>query len=282
MKCLTLKLNNRKLASLSRSGLELFENISYSYDNFADHRTVFNELKKYRLYSITIIIESLKPGYYLRKKYVEKRTTPIQSKYQELLFKFFFDEFGNLQANKIYADFLDKYRNSIDSDEDIDEYIIKKELEPRYRGKIFKQYKNIEKLMASRVRIDRERYYNLPEPLNRLDWRNPYDNIFVWEKEGKKYCVRGGSGSSGQREKNSKFIYGLGLINKIKQIPSYLFIYNDENELKLIKKFNHLTVPTYDIGLNYSLKPQESRKILNDISLLEWSDFFKVKTIRIY
>lgn len=281
MNCRIIKLNNRKSVTLAGANLELLENLSYSYDNFADHRAVFNELQKYRLYSITIIIENLKSDYYLRKKYTEKKVTPIQSKYRELLFKFFFDEYGNLPGNKIYADFLHKYRNLIDPSDDIDEYIIKKELETRYRERILKQYKNIKKLMAPRVRIDRERYYNLPEPLNRLDWRNPYDNIFVWEKEGKKYCVRGGSGSSGQREKNSKFIYGFSLINKIKPIPSYLFIYSDENELKLVEKFDHLAVPAYDIGSNYNLRPKESQKILNNISLLEWSDFFKVKTLKI-
>jgi hypothetical protein len=53
-----------------------------------------------------------------------------------------------------------------------------------------------------------------------VDWRNPFDNIFIWEEDGKKVFRKGGSGSSGGRETNSKFIFGLSLINKTKSIKS--------------------------------------------------------------
>lgn len=284
MEIKTYQLNKLKPTSVSRYDLELLENISYSNDYFKDHKEIFHKLKQNKLYLATIIIENLKPVYYLRKKYAEKIVEPMPSKYQEMLYKYFFDEYGQMEGNEVYGKFLDKYQTAWRKDarsKNIDNYIIKKELEPRYREKILKRFKNIKKLMAPRVSIERERYYNLPAPLNYVDWRTPYDNIFVWERGGKKYCVRGGSGSSGGRENNSKFIYGFSLINKTRPIPSYLFIYSDENELKFIKKFDRLTVPDYDIGSNYHLPASESDKILSGVNFLQLSNFGKVESITI-
>ena len=281
MDCKTFEFKNLKPALASRLDLELLENILYAHEHFADHGEIFGGLKNCQPCMVTIIIESLKPEYYSKKKYTEKIVVPIQSKYRELLFRYFFDEFGDREGNDLYAEFLKKYRKVVKSGGDIDEYIIERELDTRYRERILKRYKNIEKLMAPRVHVDRKRYYNLPHPLDRIDWRNPYDNIFIWNQDGKKFCTRGGSGSSGQREINSKFIYGFSLINKIKPIPSYLFIYSDENELIFIKKFSHLTVPRYDIGSNYHLLHKESEEILSGVDLLEWRDVFKVKTLKI-
>jgi len=281
MNCETFELKNLKPVLASRLNLDLFENILYTHEHFLGHEEIFSVLKNCQPCMVAIIIESLKPEYYSRKKYTEKIVAPMQSKYRELLFRYFFDEFGNRGGNDLYSEFLNKYRKVIKLDDDIDEYIIEKELETRYRERILKRYKNIEKLMAPRVHVDRKRYYNLPDPLNRIDWRNPYDNIFIWEQDRKKFCTRGGSGSSGQREINSKFIYGFSLINKIKPIPSYLFIYSDANELKFVKKFNHLTVPRHDIGSNYHLSYEESEEILSGINLLEWEDIFKVKTLKV-
>lgn len=107
----------------------------------------------------------------------------------------------------------------------VDEYIVKHKFEPRYRAKILKRFKNHEKLFKERIRIDRDRYYNLPEHFNHVDWRNPCDNIFIWEENGKKAAMRGGGGSSGSREVNSKFIFGLLKLNKItctRNIPVHM------------------------------------------------------------
>jgi len=134
-----------------------------------------------------------------------------------------------------------------------DDYIIENELEPRYKKEILRKHKNHEKLFGPRIKIERERYYNLPSPLNRIDWRNPYDNIFIWEGKDRKCFRKGGSGSSGGRQANSKFIFGLSLINKEFPVKSYLFLYSENNQLYFIKKFPSLAVPDYDIGSNYFL-----------------------------
>lgn len=97
--------------------------------------------------------------------------------------------------------------------ENIDDYIVKKELELRYGEKILARHKKREKLFCSRSRIERRRYYTLPHPLDWVDWRSPFDAIFVWNDDRKKVFFRGGTGSSGAREQYSKCVYGFSLVN---------------------------------------------------------------------
>ena len=255
-----------------------------SFDSFADHKEIARRLKNKNPYAITVIIDNLNSKFWNNKKYVEKTKEPIASLYGELLYKYFFDEFDRSEGNELYGKWLDKYRSIWKYEKmkkDLDDYIIKNELEPRYKEKILKKHKNHEKLFAPRIKINKERYYNFPSPVGRIDWRNPYDNIFVWEENGKKVFQKGGSGSSGGREINSKFIFGFSLINKINPVKSYLFSYSDDNQLYFIKEFSSLAVPGYDIGSNYSLKSEDEKKILSGINLLEWKDFCELKEIKI-
>jgi len=253
--------------------LSVFENISYNSSHFSDHKDVFNKLKDQKLYTITVIIDNLATQLWKYRKYAKKEIIPVISRYKELLYEYFFDEFGEKEGNEFYAELLDKYRPVWEKGEgkkDLDDYIIKGELESRYRTKILKRFKNLEKLEASRTKIRRERLYNLPEPLNYLDWRNSYDNIFVWQIEKQKYCIRGGSGSSGQRENNSKFIFAFSLINQIRPISSSIYLYTRRNELMYIKDFQSLTVPERDIGSNYHLSSIQKKRVLEGINLIDW------------
>jgi hypothetical protein len=162
----------------------------------------------------------------------------------------FFQEYGQCKGNEIYGQWIDKYQalwREEKKDGGVDDFIIERELEPKYKKRILLRFKNRKNLFSERFDIERDRYYNVPEPLNYIDWRTPYDNIFVWEESGKKVAKRGGSGSSGSRETNSIFIFALLEVNKIKPVPSYLFLYSQENELLFIKKFANLCVPIYDL-----------------------------------
>lgn len=253
-------------------------------DLFSTHKEIAKKLKNKNPYTITVIIDNLNSKFWNNKKYVEKTQLPKQSLYRELLYEYFFVEFDNRAGNELYAKWLDKYRAVWEEEKmkkEIDDYIIKNELEPRYKEKILKKYKNHEKLFALRTEVKRNRYYNLPQPLNRVDWRNPYDNIFVWEENGKKVFRKGGSGSSGGRETNSKFILGFSLINKIKPIKSFLFLYGGDNKLYFIKEFSSMTVPRYDIGCNYHLKYEEIEEIISKTTLIEWKDFNKLTKMNV-
>ena len=264
--------------------ITIFEDIEYSFMPLMSHKEVVKELADKDPFLITVIIETLKPEYWRKKKYAKQTRVTIPSRYTEFLYQYFFEEHGKERGNKIYAGWLKKYRSRWKKEgkkREIDNYIIENELEARYKNKILGRYKNIQKLKKSRFKIRKERYYHLSPPLNRVDWRNPYDNIFIWHDNGHKFARRGGSGSSGQREINSRFAFGLSLINHARMVSSYLFLYSDENRLFFIKKFQSLCLPAYDIGSNYFLSSDEEDKVLKGTNFLRWEALFKVDEITI-
>lgn len=290
----TILLNNQKIILQEEFGKRILEDISWSMERLFTHHDICLQLKDKSPFTVTVLIELLKSEYRNRKEFVKKTNYPKRSLYRERLYEEFFKDFGNKlmqrdevdwndqQANEIYLGWFEKYRPLWEKErpkKDVDEYIVERELEPRYKDKILKRFKNHKNLFKPRFTIDRERYYNLPEPLNDVDWRNPYDNIFVWEENGKKVASRGGSGSSGGRERNSTFIYGLLELNKIKPVPSYLFIYSEENTLLFVTKFNSFCVPHSDIGANYQIDPPEDDKLKQGGLFLDWDDYSKVRSI---
>jgi len=278
----SIKINKAALAR--EHNPEIFSVSSVSSDSFANHKEIARKLKSKNPYTITVIIDTLNPKFWNNKKYVNKTKLSIMTLYKELLYRYFSEEFGQDGGNKLYAKWLDKYRSVWKKERmerELDDYIIENELEPRYKKKILKKYKNHDKLLKPRVEINRERYYDLPYPLNRVDWRNPYDNIFVWDDNGRRVFRKGGSGSSGGRQANSEFIFGFSLINKIKPVKSYLFLYSDDNKLYFIDEFSSLTVPAYDVGSNYFLEIGEQKKIISGVNFLEWESFYKLKEVKV-
>lgn len=253
----------------------LLEGIDYADTSYRDHKEVFQKLKNKQPYTVTVLIENLDPLLWQRKDYCKQTRVERKSRYLEFLYKAFYKDYFNdeRRINEVYGKWLDKYRDlwiGEHKSRDIDDYIIRYELEPRYKKNILKRYSDHKELFKARYYIDPKRFYHLPDPLNHVDWRNPYDNIFVWKEANKKLAVRGGSGSSGQRETNSKFIYGYSLINQYKVVPSALFIYDHRNTLWFIKQFPSLSLPAFDIGSNYLFSKEEGRLVLRKTRLFEW------------
>lgn len=266
-----LLINQSKLKS--GFGGDLFKDVSWFNGTFSDHHEVAKILKNKHPYTTTVILDNLKPEFMNKKEYVKKTKYPKESKYREELFKVFIEEYGNNPGNLLYGKWLDKYRRD-------DEKVIRHELEPRYKQKILARFKNQERLFQKRIWVDRERYYHLPKPLDYVDWRSPYDNLFIWTENGQKMVQRGGSGSSGARETNSIFGFGLMALNKIQPVPSYLFLYSDENKLFFIKKFDRLCLPAYTLGENYPrLSDREENQLKKGTQLFTWDSFDRAKKI---
>ncbi len=256
---------------------QLFEKLNYDHYGLTDHEKIAKELIDKNPCTITVILDNLDYKLWRRKTYASQTKIELISRYHELIWEAFEDNCGHdqLKLNKIYGKWLKKYKNN-------DEEIMKKELETKYGKEVIKRFRNVGKNMQPRFKIKYERLYNLPEPLNRVDWRNSFDNIFIWEENGKKYYSRGGSGSSGARERNSAFIFGLSLINAKKSVPSHLFLYNDQNELLFLKSFPSLTVPSLDVGSNYFLSHEEEKRILKKVNFVDWNMWGNLKELTIY
>ncbi len=282
----TILLNNRKITLQDKFNMGPLEGISWAMERPFTHEEIAKKLKGKNPYTITIFIESLEKGEYWRKKeYVTFTKHPKQPLYRQLLFEEFYKEFGNQlrqgnkrnqwdsQANEVYSNLLDKYRpiwGKEGKKKEIDEYIIEREFEPRYKEKILKRFKNHRKLFRDRFSYDRQRRYNIPEPFSFIGVEGGYQNFFVWEDKGKKVATMGASGSSGRRETNSKFILGLLKLNKADPVPSYLYLYSGENKLLFIQKFNSLCVPALDVGSNYTIDYQEQKRLMQQGIFLDW------------
>ena len=263
MRCIRHKDYNRKL----------FEGVEYTKRYLTNHQEVFRELLDKRPYIVTVLIENLDPGLWRRKEYCKQIHIDRPSRYIELLYKMFHSDFSEQGANQTYQKWLEKYRPRWlceHKNNELDAYIIKNELEPRYKTKILRRFSNHKEIFKPRYRIETERYYNLPLPFNHIDWRNPYDNIFIWHDGRSKLAVRGGSGSSWQRQINSAYLYGYACINKHAPIPSFLFIYDRENLLWFIRRSHSLYAPIFDLGSNYQISPKEERRVLDGVKLFRW------------
>lgn len=260
----------------------IFQNISWSQNIFRSHRDIAMALKNKQPYTITILIETLNFKLRNKKEYVQKTKAPMVTRYRELLYDEFFKEYGQIEGNRLFGEWLEKYRpiwQKEQKHELVDEYIVVNEFEPRYRQKILARFKNHDALFKNRFETERHRYYTLPEPLNYLDYRNPYDTLFVWQDNGHKVARRGGSGASGSRETNSMFIFGLLKLSQKQPVPSHLFIYSEENKLLFVKKFDQLCVPLYDVGSNYQLEDREAEQLKQNSIFLRWDDMSAIKEI---
>ncbi len=115
-----------------------------------------------------------------------------------------------------------------------------------------------------------ERYYNLPEPLGYAGRLNAYENFFIWTVNKQRCYTRGGGASSQLREYNSVMAYSFAKINLRYKIPSTVLVYSRNNILLFGVGFDSLTLPRYDLGSNYSISADESRKLEGSTRLYSW------------
>ncbi|MBL7159876.1 hypothetical protein ISS85_05335 [Candidatus Microgenomates bacterium] len=110
--------------------ITIFEDIEYSFMPLMSHKEVVKELADKDPFLITVIIETLKPEYWRKKKYAKQTRVTIPSRYTEFLYQYFFEEHGKERGNKIYAGWLKKYRSRWKKEgkkREIDNYIKKGE-----------------------------------------------------------------------------------------------------------------------------------------------------------
>lgn len=91
--------------------ITLFKNIEYPLRSFAGHRQIAEKLADKDSFLITVIIETLEWEYCRRKKYTKQTKVAILPKYTELLYQYFFEEYGEEQGNSLYAEWLRKYHS---------------------------------------------------------------------------------------------------------------------------------------------------------------------------
>jgi len=247
---------------------------SYGSDKFrqaSDHRQIARLMKQAPCSPFTIIIEEelLDPSYCWDKRYVKITTEQIMSELDETVLRYF-----EREINAWMAEFLEHDRDAENR------YFRKllKEYYPQARRILRDQYRDLyprawkkkftmEKISKPRKKRHRERLYAIPEPLNYWDSRNSYQQYFAVPEY--KVLWRGGGGSSGQRETQSKFGFAFGLYNQIQAIPSHIFVYDKDNTLRYVDTLKKLCLAPSDMGSNYHLNHEEMRQLLRNTLRVE-------------
>ncbi len=68
-------------------------------------------------------------------------------------------------------------------------------------------------------------------------------------------------------------------LNIIQPVPSFIFLYSEENKLLFVKKFNSLCVPRSDLGSNYFLDSSEQEKLIKNGKFIQWDVLDKLQKI---
>jgi hypothetical protein len=126
----------------------------------------------------------------------------------------------------------------------------------------------------------RERLYAIPEPLNYWDSRNSYQQYFALPEY--KILWQGGGGSSGQRERQSRFGFAFAVYNQIRPIPSHIFVYDKDSILRYVDTLKELCLAPSDMGSNYHLNHREMRRLLRDTLRVERGSIIEpIRTIEV-
>ncbi len=225
---------------------------------------------KIKLETIIVVVDFLKDEYNRNKKYVIWRKFERCSLIQEKINRYLFehnamcrDEAEKMAANrgielteaygllekKIRNDFLSRYRRRMRIPENWN--------------------KKRKELTRDRYGYRIERIYDMPYPWNNWDNRNIVVQTYLIDKNGELAFISGGSGSSGQREWHSRYGFLFARCqNKGIDIPTHVFVYNNQNRFRYLTTSKSLILSARDLGSNYFLAPNEEKNILKNIMLL--------------
>jgi len=245
------------------------------YTSFAlDHKEIVRRIRESNSHPFTIIIisELLDDKYWNNKKYVKITREKIISELDEAVFRHL-----EFEINRRMSEYLEHHKDPEDIylKKLIKEYYpyAKKHLKYDYQEiypRSWKRKLTMKRLTKPRIKTRRERRYDLPAPLDFWDSRNSYQQYFIISED--KTICKGGSGSSGQREVQSAYGYAFALVNKEYKIPSYLFIYDRNNELRFIDSIDRLCLVPHDVGSNYSLDRQTADTLMEDVLKVQYFD----------
>ncbi len=231
----------------------------------SDHRQIARIMEQAPCSPFTIIVEEelLDPSHSWDKRYVKITTEHIVSELDETVLRHFDREISIRMAQ-----FLEHNR---DPENRYVRHLLK-EYYPQAKRILREEYKEfyprawkkkftMEKISKPRKQRRRERVYAMPEPLNHWDNRNSYQQYFAIPEY--KVLRRGGGGSSGQRETQSKFGFAFAVYNQSHPIPSHILVYDKDNTLRYVDTLAQLCLAPNDMGSNYHLDHDEMYQLLD-------------------
>lgn len=108
-----------------------------------------------------------------------------------------------------------------------------------------------------------QRMYSVPFPLGQWDARNPWQQFYFVQYGEEIRWTYGGPASSGQREQHGRWAHVFAVLeDKYKQdIPTYCFVYDAQNQLKFVRKYERLKVVRNELSGNYPVSYESTKKL---------------------
>lgn len=245
-----------------------------------DYRELADSIAETEPFTIILFTEPLAFEHARRKEYVETIRHEIDSELDETVF----NNFGNEINEKMIA-FLRNHKDpkNVHLNRLTRQYYPKAKRILQLRHPIvWKKNWKTGKYTVARIRIERRRKYDLPEPLGWGGTNLPQQFYFM---SPPRTYVRGCSSGSGTRETHSYF--GLAFIELSKRIfiPSYILVYDKDNILRFVTQRDEFLIIPDSMGSNCEVDD----KIVNALMAGTWKvkaaespDYSRIKEIRIF
>lgn len=245
-----------------------------------DYRRLADSISETEPFTIILFTEPLAFEHVRRKEYVKTIRHEIVSELDETVLSKFGDEINRKMS--IYL------RNHSDP-EDVHLNRLMRQYYPRAKkilqlrhpivwGKNWKAGK----YSAARIRIERRRRYNLPEP---LCWGGTIlPQQFYFMKTTGTYA-RGCSSGSGTREVHSYFGLAFIELSRRLSIPSYVLVYDKDNILRFVTQRDEFVIIPDSMGSNCEVDHKTVSALMagaRKAKAVESPDYTEIKEIRIF
>lgn len=210
-----------------------------------DYSSLADSIAETEPFTIILFSELLAFEHARRKDYVETIKHKIVAELDEIVF----DHFGNELNDKMtvylcnHKDPKDVHLNRL-----IRQYYPRaKRILQRHHPRTWERDWKSGKYTAERIRIERRRKFNVPEPLCWGEVNLPQQFYFM--KTNRTYA-RGCSSGSGTREAHSYFGLAFAELSKRMAIPSYVLVYDRDNVLRFVTRRNEFLIIPDSMGSN--------------------------------
>ncbi|MBM4355452.1 MAG: hypothetical protein FJ109_16970 [Deltaproteobacteria bacterium] len=219
-------------------------------------------------WTVLIYCEILAPEHWTRKAFVRITRERIVSELDEKVWRCFSreieDEVRRAIANKVEPD--DRFIEAlVEKRRPLAARILKAEYQ-EFHPRSWKKKWGTGRHRHERLRVRRERRFDLPPPFDWWDARNPFQQYFFVPEA--QWMAVGGSGSSGQREMHSRMGFTFAAYRKAGPVPSLLLAYDRHNRLRFVGEFGDLCLEELTLGMNYHVDRAEQERLLRGVGLV--------------
>jgi len=235
-------------------------------------------------FTVILFTEPLARELWRYKQYVHMRRVEIVSELDEIIFRVFGDE-----LNRRMSEYL---RTRSDPDNTHlkvlvrsyypqGEAVLKSEYKERY-PRCWKKRLASKKYTRRRVKLEKKRRYEMPEPFGFFDTLLPQQYYFMRNPET---FTRGCSIGSGTRENHSYYALAFIELSNRLDIPTFVLVYDKDNALKFVEKSDRLLVLPDSMGSNCDVDHAVVRRLMKHalkVEAVRRRDYAEIKSIRVY